>query len=223
MRGAVKLLIGLGVVGALLVGADRLAVGVAEDQAADAVVSSGWMTTKPEVTIDDVPFLTHAVAGELDKVRLSSDGMTVTDGRERVTVHSFQAELSGVKFSDSYRSVTVGSGGARGLVSYADLAKFVSGGQLLGLEYGGPGKVKAAMPGGAIEGDLHAENNAVVVDNLQLTGMASLLKGVAQDRLKPQRLQLTGLPSGLTLSAASPQPDGVRLEFALSKGTRLGS
>lgn len=222
MHGAVKLLIGLGVVGGLLVGADRVAVGVAEDQAADAVVSSGWLTTKPDVEITDVPFLTSAIAGELDGVRLTSDGMTVTDGKERVTVHSFRADLSGVKFTDSYRGVTVGHGDGQGLVAYADISKFLVGGGLLGLQYAGPGKVKAEMPGGAIEGKLHNEGNTIIVDNLQLTGLASKLGSMAADRLKPQRFALTGLPTGLALSEAVPEPDGVRLRFTLAAGTALG-
>ncbi|MFD8599760.1 DUF2993 domain-containing protein [Kitasatospora sp. NPDC059646] len=222
MRGAVKLLIGLGVVGGLLVAADRVAVGVAEDQAADAAVSSGWMTTKPDVEIGDVPFLTSAVAGELDEVDLTSDGMTLTDGKDRVTVHAFRASLSRVKFTDSYRGVTVGHGDGQGVIDYKDLSKFLAGGGLLGLEYAGPGQVKAAMPGGGIEGKLHADGNDVVVDNLQLTGAASALKGLAGDRLKPQRFRLTGLPKGLSLAEATPEPGGVRLRFTVAAGTTLG-
>ncbi|MFJ1755569.1 DUF2993 domain-containing protein [Kitasatospora sp. NPDC088134] len=222
MHGAVKLLIGLGVVGGLLVGADRVAVGLAEDQAADAVVSSGWLATKPDVDIADFPFLTSAVAGELDKVTLTSDGMTVTDGKERVTVHAFRADLADVKFTDSYRGVTVGRGGGQGVVDYKDVSKFLVGGGLIGLEYAGPGMVKAAMPGGSIEGKLHSEGNEVVVDGLQLTGMASKLNGLAADRLKPQRFRLTGLPNGLALAEAVPEQGGVRLRFTLAPGTALG-
>ncbi|GGR04791.1 LmeA family phospholipid-binding protein [Kitasatospora griseola] len=222
MHGAVKLLIGLGVVGGLLVAADRVAVGVAEDQAADAAVSSGWLTSKPTVEIGDVPFLTSAVAGELDQVDLSSDGMTVTDGKEKVTVRSFRASLSQVKFTDSYRGVTVGRGDGQGVVDYKDLAKFMRGGGLLNLEYAGPGEVKAAMPAGGITGKLHSEGNDVVVDNLQLTGTASALKGLAGDLLKPQRFHLTGLPKGLSLAEAAPEQGGVRLRFTVAPGTTLG-
>ncbi|ROR42771.1 DUF2993 domain-containing protein [Kitasatospora cineracea] len=222
MHGSVKLLIGLGVVGGLLVGADRIAVGVAEDQAADAAVSSGWMTTKPDVSIDDFPFLTSAVAGELDKVTMSSDGMTVTDGKETVTMHSFRADLSDVKFTDSYRGVTVGRGDGRGVIAYQDLSKFMVGGGRLTLAYAGPGKVKAEVPGGAVEGRLRSEGNQVVVDGLQLTGAASKLSGLAGDLLKPQRFGLTGLPTGLSLAEATPEQDGVRLRFTFAPGTTLG-
>ncbi|MFJ5922860.1 DUF2993 domain-containing protein [Kitasatospora sp. NPDC092948] len=222
MHGAVKLLIGLGVVGGLLVAADRVAVGVAEDQAADAAVSSGWMTTKPDVTIGDVPFLTSAAAGKLDQVDLSSDGMTVTDGREKVTVHAFRASLSQVKFTDSYRGVTVGRGDGRGVVEYKDLAKFMRGGSVLGLEYAGPGTVKASVPGGGITGKLHSDGDDVVVDDVQLTGSAAALKGLAGDLLKPQRFHLTGLPRGLSLAEATPEQDGVQLRFTVAPGTTLG-
>ncbi|WP_051055312.1 MULTISPECIES: DUF2993 domain-containing protein [Kitasatospora] len=216
-----KLLIGLGVVGGLLVGADRVAVGVAEDQAADAAVSSGWLTSRPDVEIDDFPFLTSALAGELDKVTMSSDGMTVTDGKETVTVHSFRANLSDVKFTDSYRGVTVGRGDGRGVVAYQDLSKFVMGGRFT-LQYGGPGKVKVATPVGSVEGQLRSEGNQVIVDGFRVTGAAASLGGLAGDLLKPQRFALTGLPVGLSLAEASPEPDGVRLGFTLAPGTTLG-
>ncbi|QKW21031.1 DUF2993 domain-containing protein [Kitasatospora sp. NA04385] len=216
-----KLLIGLGVVGGLLVGADRIAVGVAEDQAADAAVSSGWMTSRPDVEIDDFPFLTSALAGELDKVTMSSDGMTVTDGKETVTVHSFRANMSDVKFTDSYRGVTVGRGDGQGVISYQDLSKFVADGRIA-LEYAGPGKVKTSVVGTTIEGRLHSEGSDVVVDGFELAGAASRLSGLAGDLLKPRRFALTGLPAGLSLSEATPEPDGVRLGFTLAPGTKLG-
>ncbi|MFC8717378.1 DUF2993 domain-containing protein [Kitasatospora sp. NPDC057198] len=221
MHGSVKLLIGLGVVGGLLVGADRIAVGVAEDQAADAAVSSGWMTSRPDIEIDDFPFLTSALAGELDKVTMSSDGMTVTDGRQTVTVHSFRANMSDVKFTDSYRGVTVGRGDGQGVISYQDLSKFVAGGQIP-LQYAGPGKVKTSVAGVTVEGRLRSEGSDVVVDGFELNGLAAKLNGVAGDLLKPRRFALTGLPTGLTLSEAVPEQDGVRLHFTLAPGTTLG-
>ncbi|MFD7733724.1 DUF2993 domain-containing protein [Kitasatospora phosalacinea] len=224
MHGSVKLLIGLGVVGGLLVGADRIAVGVAEDQAADAAVSSGWMTSRPDVEIDDFPFLTSALSGELDKVAMSSDGMTVTDGKETVTVHSFKANMSDVKFTDSYRGVTVGRGDGQGVISYQDLSKFVAGaaGGQIALEYAGPGRVKTSVLGATVEGKLRSEGNEVVVDGFELNGLAAKLKPVVGDLLKPRRFALTGLPAGLSLSEATPEPDGVRLRFTLAPGTTLG-
>jgi len=202
----------MAVVAGLLAGADRLAVGVAEDEAADKLVSSGRLSTRPDVSIEGFPFLTQAVSGEFEAVRLSGDGVMVSAGRERVALHSFSARLSGVAVADSYRSATVRSGSGSGLVTYGDVAKAVGSG-LVGLEYAGPGKVKAPMPGGAIEGTIRTEGNSILVENLQLIGTATMLKGVAGDRLKPQKFTLTELPAGLNLASATPQPDGLRLDF----------
>ncbi|GAA2742951.1 MULTISPECIES: LmeA family phospholipid-binding protein [Kitasatospora] len=213
MRGAVKLLIGLGVIAGLLAGADRLAVGVAEDEAADKLVSSGRMSARPNVSIEGFPFLTQAVSGEFDGVRLTGDGVTVSDGHEHVALRSFEARLSGVAVSDSYRSATVRSGSGSGLVSYPDVSKLIAGNGLLGLQYAGPGRVKSSVPGGAIEGRLHSEGNSIIVDDLRLTGTATLLKGALADRLKPQKFTLTSLPAGLSLASATPRDDGLLLDF----------
>ncbi|GAA4860481.1 DUF2993 domain-containing protein [Kitasatospora terrestris] len=222
MRGPVKALIGLAVLAGLLVGADRLAVGVAEDEAADKLVSSGRVGSRPEVTIEGFPFLTQALSGEFDEVRLTADGMTVSNGREQVALHSFQARLSGVKVADSYRDATVRSGSGSGLISYADLSRLTVGVVPLGLEYAGPGRVKSVVPGGAIEGRLRNEGNTVIVDDLQLTGAAAALKGMAGDRLNARRFTLTNLPAGLNLASAAPQSDGLRLEFTGSNLSLIG-
>ncbi|MFG2820644.1 DUF2993 domain-containing protein [Kitasatospora sp. NPDC048365] len=223
MRGPVKALIGLAVLAGLLVGADRLAVGVAEDEAADLLVNSGRVGSPPEVTIEGFPFLTQALSGEFDEVRLAADGMTVSNGRDRVALHSFQARMSGVKVGDSdRRDVTVRSGSGSGLITYADLSKLTVGAVPLGLEYAGPGRVKSVVPGGAIEGRLRNEGNTVIVDDLQLTGAAAALKGMAGDRLSARRFTMTNLPAGLNLASAVPQSDGLRLEFTGSNLSLIG-
>ncbi|WP_405012072.1 DUF2993 domain-containing protein [Kitasatospora sp. NBC_01539] len=215
MRGLLKLTIGLVALVGLLAGADRIAVGVAEDEAADRLASGGRMSQPPSVHIEGFPFLTQALAGEFDEVRLSGEGMTVGDGKEQVALRSFSARLSGVAVGDGYRSATVRSGSGSGLISYADAARLVPGAERLELSYGGPGKVKASVMGVSIgQGDVHSKGNTITADGFQLTGVASLLKGRMAALLGPRSFTLTELPAGLNLAAAVPQPDGLQLSFS---------
>lgn len=192
MRGWVKATIGLVVLSGLLVGADRIAVGVAEDQAADQLVKTGYLSQRPQVSIEGFPFLTQALSMELDDVRLSADGLTVGTGKQQVELHGFTARLSGVAVSDSLTSATVAAGTAEGLVTYADLAKMmppaselvpgsgkaIPGGTRLSLSYGGPGKIKAALgPVPVGEGSLHNSGNTITADGFRLSGVAALLNG----------------------------------------------
>lgn len=65
------LLITLGVLLVLLVAADRVGVLVAEQQVAAQVAQQGRLPGEPDVDITGFPFLTQAVAGRYDDVRIS--------------------------------------------------------------------------------------------------------------------------------------------------------
>ncbi|WP_441250826.1 LmeA family phospholipid-binding protein [Kitasatospora sp. McL0602] len=224
MRGLVKLTIGLVVLGGLLFGADRVAVGVAEDQAADKLVSSGRLSSRPHVSIGGFPFLTQAVTGRLDDVRLSGEGVTATDGRERIALRSFSARLSGVEFDSGYSSATVRTGSGSGLVPYPDVARLLAGGgRPVELAYAGPGKVKATLAGLPLgQGNVHSAGNTITADGFQLQGVASLLGGAGGEALEARSVTLSYLPAGLGLASATPQPDGLLLTFQGSNIKLLG-
>ncbi|MFI6447884.1 DUF2993 domain-containing protein [Kitasatospora sp. NPDC050543] len=233
MRGWQKLTIGLVVLSGLLVGADRIAVGVAEDQAADQLVKSGKLSARPEVSIEGFPFLTQVLSMKLDDVHLSADELTVGDGRQQVALHSFKAELSGVEVSGSLDNATVSKGTGSGLITYADLGrllppasqfvpeagKLIPGNTRLSLSYGGPGKIKAALgPMQVGEGTVRVKDNTVTTDGFQLTGLASMIGGATGQHIQPVGFSLGALPAGLKLADAVPQPDGLKLTF---QGTGL--
>ncbi|WP_406200429.1 DUF2993 domain-containing protein [Kitasatospora sp. NBC_01560] len=229
MRGWLKATIGLTVLGGLLLGADRIAVGVAEDEAADQMVKSGRMSQRPDVTIEGFPFLTQVLSMKLDDVRITADGLTVGDGTHQVALHSFKARLAGVAVSDSMTSATVDSGTGTGLISYADLAQLlppasqmvpaaaklpVGSGTRLSLSYGGPGKIKAALGQVPIgEGTVHSQGNTVTADGFKLNGMAAMLAGLTNQQVEPVSFTLSALPAGLKLASVSPQEEGLQLTF----------
>ncbi|WP_327679744.1 LmeA family phospholipid-binding protein [Kitasatospora sp. NBC_00458] len=236
MRGWVKATIGLAVLAGVLVGADRVAVGVAEDEAADQLVKSGRMSQRPDVSIEGFPFLTQVVSMKLDEVRISADGLTVGDGSHQVALHSFRAKLSGVKVSDNKSSATVDDGSGTGLISYADLSQLLppasqllpnatglsmGGNTRLTLSYGGPGKIKAAFgPVPVGEGTVHSQGNTVTAEGFRLTGVAAVLAGLSSRPLEPVSFTLSSLPAGLNLSEVTPKEDGLQLSF-VGKGVKL--
>ncbi|MFF2040264.1 DUF2993 domain-containing protein [Kitasatospora sp. NPDC058170] len=238
MRGWVKATIGLVVLSGLLVGADRIAVGLAEDEVADQLVKSGRMSQRPDVSIGDFPFLTDLVSMKVDDLRISADGLTVGDGSRQVALHSFRAKLSGVAVSDSMKSAKVAKGSGSGLISYADLAQLlppasqmmpgagrlpVGAGTRLSLSYGGPGKIKASLGPLAVgEGSVHSQGNTVTADGFQLTGVAAMVAGLANQKIEPVSFTLDRLPAGLQLSGVTPQEDGLQLAFQGDGVTLIG-
>ncbi len=68
MRGLLILLV---VFGCLLVVADRVAVAVAQDRVADRIAEQGGLPGPPVVDITGFPFLTQALSGRYDDVRIS--------------------------------------------------------------------------------------------------------------------------------------------------------
>ncbi|MFD4660692.1 DUF2993 domain-containing protein [Kitasatospora sp. NPDC058444] len=234
MRGWLKATIGLAVLSGLLLGADRIAVGVAEDEAADRIVKSGRMSQRPDVSIEGFPFLTQVLSKKLDDVRISSDGLTVGDGGHRVALHSFEARLSGVKVSDSMSNAMVDSGTGSGVISYQDLGQLlppasqllhgaklpVGGNSRLTLAYAGPGKVKASLGPVAIgEGTVHNKGNTVTVDGFRLSSLAGMVAGATGQQLEPMSFILDTLPAGLKLAdkegggGVTPLPEGLQLSF----------
>ena len=56
------------ILGGLFVIADRVAVGFAEDEAAEQLKTSEGLAKTPDVSIKGFPFLTQVASGELDEV-----------------------------------------------------------------------------------------------------------------------------------------------------------
>lgn len=238
MRGWLKATIGLVVLSGLLVGADRIAVGLAEDEVAEQLVKSGRMSHRPDVSIGDVPFLTDLLSKKVDDLRISADGLTVGDGTHQVALHSFEARLSGVAVSDSLRSATVAKGSGSGLISYADLAQLLppaaemvpAAGKLpvapnarLSLSYGGPGRIKAALGPLAVgEGSVHSQGNTVTTDGFQLSGVAAMVAGLTNQKVDPVSFTLDQLPAGLKLSGVTPKEEGLQLSFQGDGVTLIG-
>jgi hypothetical protein len=103
------LLVVLLVLAALLVIADRVGVAVAEDQVADRIAEQAGLPGPPEVDITGFPFLTQAVSGTYDEVRiqLTSEDLGQPDGTDAdIALRGVQVPLSDV-ISGSVQQVPV--------------------------------------------------------------------------------------------------------------------
>lgn len=193
----------------LLVAADRIAVLVAERLVAAQLQSIGGLSTRPDVSLRGVPFLTQAVTGRYDDIEVSARG--VTAGGTRFS--DFTADLRGARLplsaavSGSVSQVPVERLNARVVVSYADLQKQLTDRRL------------SLSPAG----DLLRVTGTI--DVLGRTVSASALSSVsvrgADVVVTAQRFELNGRPNAAFTAAGKGRFDFVVRIGTLPYGLRL--
>lgn len=216
----VLLLLGLAVV------ADRFAVGVAEDEVAAQLADKGGLRGTPTVDIAGFPFLTQAVAGTYDDVRISltADQLGQPTGtRAHVALHGVHVPLSTVA-SGSVDRVPVDRIDGTATLSYSLLSATLGGDTTLRPE--GEGLritrtvelVGQTIPLTAV-GTVTLEGTQLVVDVSKAAGagveLPGFLVGRASDLLD-LRYDLPALPFGLRVTGLTPADDGVHLTLRAS-------
>jgi LmeA-like phospholipid-binding len=121
-RRGTKWLIALVVLLGLLVGADRIALVVAEDQLASHIQSSQHLSQKPDVSIDGFPFLTQVIARDFPHATVDIHGL-VANG---LTISDLHADLRGVHVNSGFNGATVDTLTATAELSYADIGTALS-------------------------------------------------------------------------------------------------
>ncbi|MBA2947299.1 LmeA family phospholipid-binding protein [Streptomyces himalayensis] len=162
---ALRVLVILAVIlGGLFVIADRVAVGFAEDEAANRLRTSEGLDSTPDVSINGFPFLTQLTSGEFDDVEIGikdfeastgSGGNGGDSGADSIRIAELNARLRGVVFSGDYSSATADSASGTALISYDELLKaaqvepvqVIPGltAKVTGLSDGGNGKIKVGI------------------------------------------------------------------------------
>ncbi|WP_418957842.1 DUF2993 domain-containing protein [Streptomyces tritici] len=140
MRALRVVLIVAVLLGGILVGVDRLAVGYAESEAADRIMLGEARAGSTEVDIKGFPFLTQVAAGRFDEVDVVVGGAETQAGKKRVRLSELSVTLKDVTVDGDWKGARAGGVGGTALVSYEDLTAAAASNVRVG--YGGNGKVK---------------------------------------------------------------------------------
>ena len=213
------LLVVLALVLGLLVLVDRVSVGYAEGQVATQLAEKGDLQGTPEVDIAGFPFLTQAVGGRYDDVRiaLTAAELGQPEGtRADVTLRGVQVPLSSV-LSGSVEEVPVDSIDGTATLSYALLSAQLGGDTTLRREGDGLRITRTvevlgqSVPLTAV-GTVTLEGNDLVVDVGAASGAGVDVPDVVVERVADSldlRYAVPALPFGLQLTDVTPAEDGV--------------
>jgi DUF2993 family protein len=213
------LLVVLLLLAGLAVVADRVGVGVAEDRVAQLIAERGQLSGRPDVQIEGVPFLTQAVGGEYEQVRIS---LTAADldqpegTRADVSLRGVRVPLSDV-LSGSVEEVPVDRVDGTATLSYALLSAELGPGTTLTRE-GDALRVQRTVEVAGVTlpltavGTLSLDGGDLVVDVEEAAGVGVEVPGFLVDRagdLLDLRYPVPALPFGLQVTGVTPGEDGV--------------
>jgi hypothetical protein len=206
-------------VAGLLVVADRVGVGIAEDRVAEQVAQRGGLTGPPDVEIAGFPFLTQALGGEYDDVRLhlTAEELGQPAGTHAdVSLRGVHVPLSDV-VSGSVQQIPVDRVDGTATLSYDLLAQQLGGDTVLAQEGDGIRVTKRVQVLGldvpvTATGQVRLEDGDVVIDVGDASaGSADVPDAVVQRAagLLDLRYPVPALPFGLQLTSVVPAADGV--------------
>ncbi|WP_041821776.1 LmeA family phospholipid-binding protein [Streptomyces davaonensis] len=225
------------ILGGLFVLADRLAVGFAEDEAAEKLRTTENLAATPDVSIKGFPFLTQMAAGELDDVEVGIEDYEASTGTgsETILIDGLTANMKGVQFSGDYSSATAASATGTATITYAELLKATKSqptevvpgveANVVGLSDGGNGKIKVAVRvQGKAAGVLPIDRtlsvlSTVTVENNKVRVHADALPSIkglslAEDRVRritDFQQAIDQLPGGIQLDKVEAAKDGVEI------------
>ncbi|MFG2027620.1 DUF2993 domain-containing protein [Streptomyces sp. NPDC048825] len=249
MRALRILLIVTVILGGLFVIADRVAVGFAEDEAADKLKTSEGLASTPDVSIKGFPFLTQVVGGELDEIEVGiqnyeadTGGTAQNTGPDKIRIDDLTAQMRGVAFSGNYSSATAASATGTATISYDELLKaaksepvqLASGvtAEVVGLSDGGNGKIKVEVEATVLGAKLPqpvSVLSTVSVEGDVVRARADALPNLgiqlAEDKARTVtdfQQRIDGLPGGIKLDKVEAAPNGVDITVKGSDVTLVG-
>jgi hypothetical protein len=220
------LLISLVVLLGLAVVADRVTVRIAEQKVAQQIARQGGLSGTPDVTITGFPFLTQAVAGHYDDVRIALTAAELgqpAGTRADVSLHGVRVALSDA-LSGSVSQIPVDRVDGTATLSYALLAAQLGGDTTLRYESTGLRITKTVTVLGqtlplTATGTVRLQGNVLAVDVAHVTGAGVQIPGALVSRvshLLDLQYRIPALPFGLTLTSVRPAADGVVVTVAAS-------
>lgn len=209
----------------LLAVVDRAGVAVAERVLADELRTSGGLSSRPEVDVRGVPFLTQALGGRYDRIDVVARDVDAGEvAGTQVVVPRLSATLRGARvplsdaLSGAVTEVPVDQVDARVLLPFSVLQRTSAVGDLAVAPEGdrlrlrGTVEVLGREVSGSALSRLTVEDGAVVVtaESVEVgNDVADDLLGRALDGRFDVRVPLRGLPYGLQVDAVTVQPDGL--------------
>jgi LmeA-like phospholipid-binding len=209
------LLLGLAVL------ADRVALGIAEDRVATQLVEKGGLQGSPEVEIAGFPFLTQALGGRYDDVRISltAEQLGQPEGtRADIALHGVEVPLSSV-LSGSVAEVPVERIDGTATLSYALISDQIGSDTELSREGDGLRITRTVEILGqslrlTAAGQIGLDGSDLVVDVEEASGAGVDVPGFLLERaadLLDIRYTVPPLPFGLQLTDVTPAGDGVEI------------
>jgi hypothetical protein len=213
------LLVVLLLLAGLAVVADRVGVGIAEDRVGRVIAERGQLAGQPEVDIGGFPFLTQAVRGDYEDVRISltaADLAQPEGTRADVSLRGVHVPLSDV-LSGSVQEVPVDRVDGTATLSYALLSEQLGPGTTLTREGDGLRVERTVELAGltvplTAVGTVSLDGNDLVVDVAEASGAGVDLPAFLVDQasdLLDLRYPVPALPFGLQLTGVTPGDDGV--------------
>ncbi len=203
----------------LLAVADRVGEGIAEDRVARQIAEEGALAGAPEVEIIGFPFLTQALGGRYDDVRISLTAAQLgqPEGTDAdIALRGAQVPLSSV-LSGSVREVPVERIDGTATLSYGLLSAQLGGDTTVRREGDGLRITRTVdvlgqtLPLTAI-GTVTLEGDQLVVDVEDVAGAGVDVPDFLVDRvadLLDLRYAVPALPFGLEMTGVRPGDDGV--------------
>ena len=209
------------IVGGLLVVVDRVGVGIAEGRVAEQLAARGGLADTPDVEITGFPFLTQALAGDYDDVRihLTAEELGQPAGtRADVSLRGVHVPLSD-DLSGSVSQIPVDRVDGTATLSYARLAEQLGGDTTLTQDGDGIRLSKSVTVLGfdfplTATGTVALDGQDVVVDITDASAGSADVPGFVLDTaedLLDFTYQVPALPFGLQLTSVQPATDGVNV------------
>jgi hypothetical protein len=215
------LLIVLLLLGGLALAADRGAEAVAEDRVAQLVAERGGLAGQPQVEIGGFPFLTQALGGRYDDVRISLTGADLgqPEGTSAdVSLRGVEVALSDI-LSGSVQQVPVERVDGTATLSYALLAEQLGPGTTVTRD-GDRLRVQRTVEVAGVSvpltatGTVSLDGDTLVVDVDDASGAGVDVPDVLVDQVSDAldvRYRIPQLPFGLQVTGVAPADDGVRV------------
>lgn len=224
---AVPVVLGLGLA------VDRGAAHVADQKVAEEIAQQAGLPAAPRVDITGFPFLTQAVEGRYDDVRilLSSAALGLPEGaRADVSLHGVHLPLADVA-RGAVQELRVDRVEGAALVPYAVLAAELGGNVTVAPEGDGGVRITRTVPVGSQAvavtevGSLRLDGDVLSLAVEQTTAPGTALPASTLRQLAGRlelRYRIPSLPFGLTLSGVTASAGGVRVSVAASDAVLRG-